>query len=213
MGFPRQYWGGLQFPGDLPNPGIEPVSPASHALAGGFLTTAVIMYGNTSLGSRDQQGHVWRSLFCWSHYLTTLSWSHPPIFRGNCDEAFWGLCLVTGSLSGPLLTWICYYLDIGNLVLEENGFLCLSMNWSLPFISLPQGGHWNTGEMWENGGSFHSFASGINRFRRDKISTTTFRQCFGLFPTRAWQFAKQMVIIGVVASYFHFPQLTLCWNY
>ena len=35
MGFPRQeYWSGLPFlsPGDLPNPGIEPVSPA---LAGG----------------------------------------------------------------------------------------------------------------------------------------------------------------------------------
>ena len=39
MGFPRQkYWGGLPFPspGDLPNPGIEPTSPA---LAGGFSTT------------------------------------------------------------------------------------------------------------------------------------------------------------------------------
>ena len=39
MGFPRQeYWSGLQFPspGDLSDPGIEPVSPA---LAGGFFTT------------------------------------------------------------------------------------------------------------------------------------------------------------------------------
>jgi len=39
MGFPRQeYWSGLPFPssGDLPDPGIEPVSPA---LAGGFFTT------------------------------------------------------------------------------------------------------------------------------------------------------------------------------
>ena len=34
MGFPQQeYWGGLPFPppGDLPNPGIEPVSPALQA--------------------------------------------------------------------------------------------------------------------------------------------------------------------------------------
>jgi len=33
MGFPRQeYWSGLPFPssGDLPDPGIEPVSPAVH---------------------------------------------------------------------------------------------------------------------------------------------------------------------------------------
>ena len=39
VGFPRQeYWSGLPFPppGDLPNPGIKPVSPAS---AGGCLTT------------------------------------------------------------------------------------------------------------------------------------------------------------------------------
>ena len=39
MGFPRQaYWSGLIFPspGDLPNPGIEPASPA---LAGRFFTT------------------------------------------------------------------------------------------------------------------------------------------------------------------------------
>ena len=39
IGFPRQaYWSGLPFPspGDLPDPGIEPRSPA---LAGGFLTT------------------------------------------------------------------------------------------------------------------------------------------------------------------------------
>ena len=38
MGFPRQeYWSGLLFPspGDLPDPGTEPVSPAS---AGGFFT-------------------------------------------------------------------------------------------------------------------------------------------------------------------------------
>ena len=40
--FPRQEdWSGLPFPtpGDLPNPGIEPASPVSPALAGGFFTT------------------------------------------------------------------------------------------------------------------------------------------------------------------------------
>ena len=43
MGFSRQeYWRGLPFPspGDLPNPGMGPRSPASPALAGGFFTTA-----------------------------------------------------------------------------------------------------------------------------------------------------------------------------
>ena len=42
MGFSRQeHWSELPFhsPGHLPDPGIEPVSPASPALAGGFFTT------------------------------------------------------------------------------------------------------------------------------------------------------------------------------
>ena len=43
MGFPRQeYWRGLPSPppGDLPKPGIKPLSPMSPALAGGFFTTS-----------------------------------------------------------------------------------------------------------------------------------------------------------------------------
>ena len=43
MGFPMQeYWSGVPFPppGDLPSPGIEPVTLGSPALAGGFLTTS-----------------------------------------------------------------------------------------------------------------------------------------------------------------------------
>ena len=42
MVFSRQeYWSGLPFPppGDLPNQGIEPESPASPELVGGFFTT------------------------------------------------------------------------------------------------------------------------------------------------------------------------------
>ena len=41
MGFSRQeQWSGLPYPspGDLPDPGTEPKSPASPALAGGFFT-------------------------------------------------------------------------------------------------------------------------------------------------------------------------------
>ena len=42
MGFPWQEYGnGLPFPppGDLPDPGVEPKSPVSPALAGRFVTT------------------------------------------------------------------------------------------------------------------------------------------------------------------------------
>ena len=44
MGFPRQeYWSGLPCPppGDLPDPGIEPASLTSPALAGRFFTTSI----------------------------------------------------------------------------------------------------------------------------------------------------------------------------
>ena len=39
----QEYWSGLLFPppGDLPDPGIEPVSPMSPALAGRFLPPAL----------------------------------------------------------------------------------------------------------------------------------------------------------------------------
>ena len=38
----QEYWSGLPFPtpGDLPDPGIQPASLVSPALAGGFFTTA-----------------------------------------------------------------------------------------------------------------------------------------------------------------------------
>ena len=60
MGFSRQeYLSGLPCPppGDLPSPGIEPTSPTSPALAGGFFTTAphekpfipVVIYDKTML--------------------------------------------------------------------------------------------------------------------------------------------------------------------
>ena len=37
----QEYWSGLPFPppGDLPDPGIKPASPASPTLAGRFFTT------------------------------------------------------------------------------------------------------------------------------------------------------------------------------
>ena len=50
MEFPRQdYWSGLPFPtpGDLPNPGTEPVSLVSPALAGGFFTTSATWWEST----------------------------------------------------------------------------------------------------------------------------------------------------------------------
>ena len=42
----KEYWNWLLWPppGDLPNPGIEPVSPMSPALAGRFFTTSTTIH-------------------------------------------------------------------------------------------------------------------------------------------------------------------------
>ena len=51
MGFPRQeYWSGFPFPspGDLPHPGIKPMSPA---LAGGFFTIEPSTHTQSSMGT------------------------------------------------------------------------------------------------------------------------------------------------------------------
>ena len=53
MGFSRQeYLSGLPFPspGDLPDPGIEPLSLNSPALAGGFFTTSATWKALVSIG-------------------------------------------------------------------------------------------------------------------------------------------------------------------
>ena len=53
MGFSRQeYWGGLPFssPGDLPNPGIEPGSPALQA---DTLPSEPLRRGGMDKGSRE----------------------------------------------------------------------------------------------------------------------------------------------------------------
>ena len=75
--FKQEYWSGLPFasPGDLPDGGIEPTSPVSPAMAGGFLTCRTVgeaepkcrlrIYSKVSdsPGKQTQrQGHVCRGL-------------------------------------------------------------------------------------------------------------------------------------------------------
>ena len=61
MGFSRQeYWSGLPFPspGDLPSPGIEPVSPA---LAGRFFTT---------VPPGKQPRYIWNLIYCFEKAIS-----------------------------------------------------------------------------------------------------------------------------------------------
>ena len=56
MGFPRkEYWSGWPFPtpGDFPDPGIEPTSPALSTLAGRFFTLSLYFLPLSHLGSPD----------------------------------------------------------------------------------------------------------------------------------------------------------------
>ena len=64
MEFPRQeYWSGLPFPppGDLPYPGIEPMSFASPALAGGVFTTCTTWKPTGSTQGRLRGWHGGRN--------------------------------------------------------------------------------------------------------------------------------------------------------
>ena len=55
--FQEEYWSGLPFPspGDLPNPGIEPLSLMSPALAGGIFTTVPPGKPSTTVSSLNSR--------------------------------------------------------------------------------------------------------------------------------------------------------------
>ena len=61
--FQQEYWRGLPFPapGDLPDPGIEPVSSASRAFAGGFFTTEP---PEKTKGIRERRKNLRKINFC-----------------------------------------------------------------------------------------------------------------------------------------------------
>ena len=61
MGFSRQgYWSGLSSPppGDLPGPGIEPMSLMSPAFAGGFFTISTSWEAHTQTGISEKWGET-----------------------------------------------------------------------------------------------------------------------------------------------------------
>jgi len=61
MGFSRQeYWSELPCPspGDLPSPGIEPMSLTSPVLAGSFFTICATLYLNKAGGSDNLETYL-----------------------------------------------------------------------------------------------------------------------------------------------------------
>ena len=90
MGFSRQeYWSGLPFspPGDLPNPGIEPVSLMSPALAGRFFTTRA----------------TWEAL-----YVITLRVKRKIISPSNYASDFWPCLTAWACLAIFLMCHVRY---------------------------------------------------------------------------------------------------------
>ena len=82
----QEHWSALPFPppGDLPDPGIEPVSPVAPALAGGFFTTEAPgkprkRWNRTSMQASDSMVHA---LHCWVTLLllraVALVVKYPP---------------------------------------------------------------------------------------------------------------------------------------
>ena len=104
---PTEYSSGLSFlpPGDLPNPGIKPMSLMSPALAGGFLTTSTT-WGAPELGA-------------WSLSHWTTREVHSP--------EFWDLTLLCSGF--PELTvekvmpfgfWILFMKPVGLVLLPQS---------------------------------------------------------------------------------------------
>ena len=82
MGFSRQeYWSGLPFPspGDLPNPGTEPVLSMSPALTGVFFNTSTIIIGLSLINSTKSH---------WTTCLASLLWPR-KIFPITIIDLIW----------------------------------------------------------------------------------------------------------------------------
>ena len=76
MGFSRQeYWSGLPFPSlaDLPDPGIEPTSLMSSALAGGFFITSAILNIQVISICLEKEMANYSSILAWR-----ISWIQEP---------------------------------------------------------------------------------------------------------------------------------------
>ena len=83
MGFSRQeYWSGLPCPsrGHLPNPGIEPASLTSPALAGGFFTTSTTIHNvKWSWGTGKD----------WTNYGMLSYINHPYLYIQHIYHGHW----------------------------------------------------------------------------------------------------------------------------
>ena len=71
----QEYWSGLPFPtpGDLLDPGIEPMSLVSPAMAGGFSTTVPQLFKQVYLAVRFTKSSSFLYTHPWTVVVQTLS--------------------------------------------------------------------------------------------------------------------------------------------
>ena len=98
IGFPRQeYWGGLAFlsPGDLPDSGIKPRSPA---LKSGFFTAQPLGSPSDSV-KHTNIFFFFQILYLYSYYkvLSVVPCAIQKVLIGYLFYIWWWWCLVTKS--------------------------------------------------------------------------------------------------------------------
>ena len=177
MGFSRQeYWSGLPFPSpDLPNPGIEPVSPAS---AGGFLTTRPPGKSPKIIFSsfRVEIGYVKVS-------GNFSFWKHPGMIKDALSilwHSYLNHSLLSSCCLSPILGWCIHILNLFQIswvCVHAKSLscvrLCDPMDCSPPGSSvpgIPQAGilEWvampsSRGSSWPRDGTLVSYFSCIGR--------------------------------------------------
>ena len=86
----QEYWSRLPFPtpGNLPSPGIKPMSPASPALAGGFFTTepSTVAHWSSNWSLKNQRLSPLLSLSTLYLIVFCLECSSPRYFSMTLDS-------------------------------------------------------------------------------------------------------------------------------
>jgi len=100
----QEYWNGLPCspPGDLPDPGIEPTSLMSPALAGGFFTTGATWEATYLLGKVAKKQNTDNTKY-WGYRAAgalTYCW-----WRSKMTQALWNQLAVFYKVKNTLTIW------------------------------------------------------------------------------------------------------------
>ena len=175
MEFIRQeYWSGLPFPppGDLPDPGIEPTSPADSALASRFFTTEPPGSHRDFSGTYEESNYPRRwekkqqSILKVVSYQTWHGMRPPGEERLYCLTGIWNRYLVRCDIKGTLHTFA------GSLVDHYSSFKAEFKSCLLCNAFLQQPG-------WNNASSLHLLwcCAALTELSQSVVHTSAFLLC------------------------------------